>query len=212
MGIEPRAIYDIGANRGQFSTAALQHFPRALVVAFEPLPHHARRLRTLLPTPPHRVYECGVGARTEVRDLNVNSHDHSSSFLPLGASHISAFPSARAVGALRCEVRSLDEVALADDLPRPDLIKIDVQGFELAVLEGGAETVRRSRYVLVETSRRPLYEGEASLDSVVAAMRASEFIVDGFVGTLSDPRNGAPLQFDVLFKNRRSMPPHSEAK
>lgn len=78
---------------------------------------------------------------------------------------------------IRCEVRIWDEVDT-----RPDLVKIDVQGFESAVLRGGLQTIRNHRPILllenntdnpheevllVEGYRRASYErGQFHLDTL----------------------------------------------
>lgn len=55
-------------------------------------------------------------------------------------------------GELRVPCRRLDACIGEDKLPRPDLLKLDVEGAEAAVLEGAAHTLRTCRpIVLVAT-------------------------------------------------------------
>jgi hypothetical protein len=57
------------------------------------------------------------------------------------------------------------------EFPRADLMKIDVEGMELQVLEGGAETIRRCRPVLfvehLKNDRESLRQAILGLDYVV---------------------------------------------
>lgn len=80
--------------------------------------------------------------------------------------------------------RRLDSISSAEVLPDPDLVKIDVEGAEAAVLDGAAELLRRSRPML-------LIELHSTNEAV--AVRLEEL---GFVGRLigsAEPiRSGPP--------------------
>ncbi|MFO0683993.1 MAG: FkbM family methyltransferase [Sandaracinus sp.] len=55
---------------------------------------------------------------------------------------------------LRCRLASLERFAAQHELPRIDLLKIDVEGAELDVLRGVGDAWPRVRRVVVETDRR----------------------------------------------------------
>ncbi len=68
------------------------------------------------------------------------------------------------------------------------LLKLDVQGFELKVLEGATETLTRCAYVYAECSARELYEGQALYGEVAGFLaehgfreisRHNEMLIDG---------------------------------
>jgi FkbM family methyltransferase len=79
------------------------------------------------------------------------------------------------VKALEVPTKSLDDIAAG--LPRPiDVIKIDVQGGEYAILEGAAETFRSSVFFAeIEVSFIERYLGLKTFDEVVALMRSYGF-------------------------------------
>jgi hypothetical protein len=54
-------------------------------------------------------------------------------------------------------------------------------------------------YVLLETSFRPLYEGEKTFMEIARMMEDHGFEFLRPVDWLSDPRNGEVLQMDALF-------------
>jgi len=91
--------------------------------------------------------------------------------------------------------RELKSVPLED----PILLKLDVQGYEVQVLEGAAETLKKVDYVLLEASFRPLYEGEKTFLDIARMMEARGFEFLRPVAWLSDPHNGEVLQMDALF-------------
>jgi FkbM family methyltransferase len=137
-------IVDVGANVGQFANAAKLFFPEARVVSFEPDPDTYADLqvntRVLRDVESHNI---GLGDRDEV--LSFYRHE-----LSVMSSFSAQTDVAHHRGRAELPVRRLDDVLDPDD--RPDLLKIDVEGFERQVLEGAWETVSRSSYVLIELS------------------------------------------------------------
>jgi hypothetical protein len=63
-------------------------------------------------------------------------------------------------GELRVPIKRLD-ACLSTPPPRPVLLKIDVQGFELEVLQGATDLLPHIDAVYVEASYVELYEGQA---------------------------------------------------
>lgn len=72
----------------------------------------------------------------------------------------------------------LDDVAA---LPRLDMVKMDIQGAELTVLQHGAETLRDCVAIQVEVSYICLYEGQPSFGDVDVWMRARGFVPHCFL-------------------------------
>lgn len=133
-------VYDVGANLGFFSLVAARLGAR--VEAFEPLPETAAAARRSaeLNGVPVRVHELAVGAAAgEAAFLRVD--EGSWSHLADRGRH------ARTSGELRVRVASLDE--LRGELPSPAVIKVDVEGSEVAVLDGAAGLLREARPVIV---------------------------------------------------------------
>ena len=138
-------IVDVGANVGQFSNAAKLFFPEARVVSFEPDPEtyadlqvNTHGLRDV------ELHNIGLGDRDGV----ITFYRHELSVMSSFSDH--AADTANHRGSKQLPVCRLDAVLKSDD--RPDLLKIDVEGFERQVLQGAWETVSRSRYVLIEVS------------------------------------------------------------
>ena len=138
-------IVDVGANIGQFANAAKLFFPEARVVSFEPDPEAYADLQVnthgLRDVDLHNI---GLGDRDGVLPF----YRHRLSVMSSFSAH--ADDMARHRGCTELPVRRLDAVLDSDH--RPDLLKIDVEGFERQVLQGAWETVTRSRYLLIEVS------------------------------------------------------------
>jgi hypothetical protein len=92
--------------------------------------------------------------------LHVNNDDATSSLFPLNVEHnadLEHLHTLRTVRTLPVETRRLDEVLP----PGPvDFLKLDVQGAELMVLQGGPETLGRTAVVHCEVEFAPIYAGQ----------------------------------------------------
>ena len=83
----------------------------------------------------------------------------------------------------------------------PALLKIDVQGYELAVLAGCDSLLAAFAFVYVECSFVELYDGQALATDVVDFLSARGFALAG-VYNLTYNRVGAAVQGDFLFSRR----------
>ncbi|BBY87352.1 hypothetical protein MTOK_31340 [Mycolicibacterium tokaiense] len=158
---------DIGANRGQTIDSLRLYHKSAAVVAFEPNPVLAARLSKRYENDPNvTIHAFGLGDENGFFELFVPyyrgfmfdglaSFDYDSAHGWLNARRIYGFDEKHLkIERQRCEIRRWDEVGTT-----PDLIKIDVQGFEATVLRGGLETIRKDRPIfLLENNKEPTHE------------------------------------------------------
>jgi FkbM family methyltransferase len=139
-------VYDIGANLGFFSLVAARLVgPGGRVFAFEPAPDNAEAIRRNaelnllrnIVVMPRAVSSRRGSARLQVVD------DQSWSRLEEFGEH----PDTERV--LEVETVAIDELVGSGELPPPAFVKIDVEGAELAVLEGMLETIDEHRPAIV---------------------------------------------------------------
>jgi FkbM family methyltransferase len=128
---------DVGAHSGDVLGEMVRCAPEGRHIAFEPLPEFAERLRREFP---------GV----EVRNVALSSKPGRASF-----SYVADDPQQSGLvergheGAqtIDVELQTLDDALPDDYVPR--LVKIDVEGAEVEVLRGAAQTLRRHRPIVV---------------------------------------------------------------
>jgi len=202
FGEDFATVLDVGASRGQFALFASQSFPGAEIVCFEPQPGPAADLRRVLG---ERVDLIGaaLGPTRGSAEMNISARDDSSSLLGIGGRQVAEFPGTQTDHTIEVQVTTLDE-AVERPIKRPCLLKIDVQGFELDVLRGGAETLREVDVAFVECSFVELYDGQALVDEVVPFMLEAGFHFAG-VYNLSYSTDGAAIQGDFLFQRAGEM-------
>jgi FkbM family methyltransferase len=181
-------IVDVGASRGQFALFAAERWPQARLICFEPLPQSRELLERVLPS----------GRDPGELELHVSARDDSSSLLPIGETQTANFPGTQEASRLTVPVGVLSEQITAD-LARPMLLKIDVQGFELEVLEGAGDALDLVDEIFVECSFVELYTGQALAGEVVAHLHGRGFRLAGVHG-MARGADGTSLQADFLFR------------
>jgi FkbM family methyltransferase len=202
-GLPLRTVVDIGANRGQFSLFAVHAFPRARVTAFEPLRVPAAGYRRVLGgVRSVTLHEVAIGPQGGEAVMHVAARDDSSSLLPISPLQLRAFPGTGEVGAETVRVGRLCDFMEADDIGRPALIKLDVQGYELSALDGCEELLHRFDWVYTECSFLELYEGQALAEDLVYRLRERGFGIVDITG-VTRSKHGRALQADVLFGRRQ---------
>ena len=96
----------------------------------------------------------------------------------------------------RRRLRTLDSLLAGEPA---DLLKIDVQGYELQILEGAARSLTTAKAVILETSLIEINEGCPLLHEVVAYMHERGFVVFDMLETHRRRADAALLQIDFLF-------------
>lgn len=153
-----RAAIDIGANRGLYAIYLCRSAAR--LYCFEPLPWLAADLRRRFSRTPNVVIEnCALGSSNEVAPIRIpvtrnGQYDTRSSLVGDFRNQLVDGEDVVSITTVPVRVCRLDDFALED----VGFVKIDVEGFEMDVLEGGQGTLVRSRpnlFVEIEQKHRP---------------------------------------------------------
>ena len=138
-----RMVFDIGANAGIYSLAALAAQPNAMVHAFEPTPEIAARLRdsaALNRLNGLHVHPVAISAQDgQLALIRYRGDDGSNDGMNFVVSAASD-PAAERVTAV-----ALDRFCADQGIERVDLVKLDIQGNEPAALAGAAQLLADGR-------------------------------------------------------------------
>lgn len=152
-GFEPRVIYDIGACVLHWAREARKVWPGAIIIAFD-----ANEKMEFLYR--HVPYHIGVlGKRSgDVVDWYANPDypTGNSYYREVGFRDGALFPLGSSVPRT---TRSLDDVVAERGWLLPDLVKIDVQGSERDVIEGGRKTIDNAAHMIVEMQHERYNDG-----------------------------------------------------
>jgi FkbM family methyltransferase len=133
--LRPGSVFvDVGANIGLYTRLASRIVgPSGRVYAMEPQPAALRLLQANARDLPNTtILPLAIGEQSGEMEFFIKEKGDTSSFDPDGAA-----------SSVRVPVSTLDrELSTA---ARVDLVKIDVEGFEMEVLRGAVETLRRHR-------------------------------------------------------------------
>jgi FkbM family methyltransferase len=183
-------VVDVGANVGAF--ALLQARRGARVVAFEPNPDCFARLS-------HARRANGFDDRLTVLERAVGASPGSARLVVAGGNTLLGSVASPQPGAERqgfdvqrfdVEVDSLDRALPAAGVDRVDLLKLDAEGAEAAILRGAARTLPRVDRVVME------YHSDGVLLEVDAILREA-----GFDHVLRVP--GLPAGGLAYYRSRR---------
>jgi hypothetical protein len=101
-------------------------------------------------------------------------------------------------------VRCLDALLETDLLEPPELIKADVQGFELEVLRGAKRCLESTQLLLLEVSYRRIYRDLPLAHEVIAFAGDAGFRIYDICTYAGRPSDGELTQSDILFARESS--------
>ncbi len=197
----PHVIYDLGGNRGQWTLLAKSVFPSATVHAFEPLAAHCEEFRRHASNLPSvYLHSTALGEVAAELEMDMTSSSDSASLLPPNSLMKESY-GVHSGSKVRVKVVPLDTWCETHGLPPPDLIKLDLQGYELQALRGGIRQLAHARAVILELSFQELYTGQPLAGEVIAELENWGFRLEAFA---TDVRGGETLlQLDALFLRMR---------
>jgi FkbM family methyltransferase len=196
-------IVDVGANRGQFALIARKIFPRAKIVSFEPLEEPAEIFKKIFGSDPDVIlHACAIGKAQMTAAIHVTRDDDSSSLLPITKAQSDLFPAATEKETRQVLVYPLSQLIDPASVSSASLLKIDVQGYELNVLQGCEDILQKFSHVYVECSFIELYKGQALAHQVIAWLEDRNFVFTS-IHNLYYGKNGMAIQGDFLFSNRK---------
>jgi FkbM family methyltransferase len=147
-GFEPRVFFEIGSSNSGWSYQMATLFQAARFHLFEPLVdlkdfYRENTARIVQLRPDFRIYKIAVGDVDGTTKLGVDASGYSASTLVTEIDETFT-------ELVEVPIRRLDTFVFEQDLPRPDVLKIDVQGGELAVLIGAGSLLDTVQLIQAE--------------------------------------------------------------
>jgi FkbM family methyltransferase len=195
LGFRPAGAVDIGAYKGEWTVMARGIFPEARFLMLEAQESQREILEQV-------KAQSGSSVDYRIALLGAENRDgvdfHQYDIAPTGASVLVAQAGA-AARLVKCRMESLDTILRREGFRRPELIKIDVQGYELEVLKGGSEALAAAESVVMEVSLLELYKGNPLMHEVIAFMHERGFQCYDIPTLMRRPADHTLWQVDMIF-------------
>jgi FkbM family methyltransferase len=166
-------IVDGGASIGAVTELFLRQYATPTIHAFEPRPEAAAVMQNKFANQPRvTIHVCALGSANDTLTFNVVGHETSSSFFQPSNINHQYHPGEMLVETtIQVPVKQLDSV-LDSEI---DLLKLDLQGYELEALKGCGDLLPRIKAITTEVEFVPLYEGQPLFGDVDVFLRQHGF-------------------------------------
>ena len=157
-------VFDVGAHTGTTINAFRNMIPNAEIHAFEPGPLAFEALSTHYGSAKDVfLNNVGVGDLRETRTFFQNKSLVMSSFLPLGPDGWGKIGEEIPV-----DITTLDSYCEENQIPHISALKLDTQGYDLAVLRGSESLLATNRIqlILMEITFIEIYSGIPPFDEI----------------------------------------------
>lgn len=183
-GFLANVVYDVGASNGAWTWNAAKLLKGAEFHLFEPQmesdANYAKNIANVKRYTKATLHPIALGERNGTAHLQLFSSSAAASMLKPGIlSRIkSRLRGAPPRGTMKVPLFRLDDYARQKGLPAPDILKMDVQGYELEILKGAEEALQRSSLVLAECWLQRSYGPKTPLlHEAIAYFAARDFVL-----------------------------------
>lgn len=168
-----KSILDIGANVGNWTTQAMQIWPRASFFMIEANPECEGFLHSLCTT----AENCSLGIALLGESRREGVPFYTAGDCATGDSVYKelsdVYDGCKVVNLSQFTLKAICQHDFRHD--KFDLIKIDTQGSEVDIIKGGLEIVQNARCVILEVSDKPYNEGAPLAPEVIEYMGSIGF-------------------------------------
>ena len=197
VGFKPAGVVDVGANVGKWTSVAAEVFPEAKFHMIEAQPGLAPDLHAV-------ALQLGERATFGISLLGAERREGVPFYLLNTGSSVFEEVTNLEKEVVRLPMLRLDDIPEVAALPRPLLLKLDVQGYELEVLKGADATLIDAEVVLMEVALLPYNKGAPLMPEVVAFMNARDFVPYDICGQLRRVSDRGLFQVDMIFARNSS--------
>lgn len=196
---EPKIILDCGANIGFVTHQFLNHFPSAKVYAFEPNPEIFKKLENHYQQNNRvKCYGYGIAEKEGTLIFNVNNNSGTSSFLNPNTYHLNNLASKNSKE-IAVPIISIGKFLENENIKHIDLLKLDIEGYEIKALEGIKNLNEKVSVIYLEVNLIPTYHEQPLIEDVIYYLRKQDFYVYNFYGINENKHRQASITNLVFY-------------
>ena len=191
-GYAPKVVLDIGSAKGYWSLRAGSRWKSAEFYMIDPLTESEPSLKQI--TEKHARYHyllTAVGESCGEVVMNLTPDCDGSSALD--------YPGADPARQRRIPLATIDSLIEAGRIPPPNLVKLDVQGFEMQVLRGGEKLFKTADVLIVELNLYRFMPACPLAHEVIGYLAERGYQMFDLAGSLRRPFENDLGQIDVVF-------------
>lgn len=194
LGFTPRSVFDVGAYQGDFTAMCLDLWPDCEIHSFEALPEKLKQLQSRFKNKKVRIVGNLVG--DEQKDVQFFADETASSIL-----ESQEFTPKKK---LNLRMITLDHYVSQNNLPAPNLLKIDTQGYEYPILQGFGKNLEKVEALLLELNFIEIYHKVTLAHKIIQYLSEFGFVVYDICEIHRRPLDRALIQMDFLFVKESS--------
>lgn len=196
LGFDPQCIVDIGAYEGEWTKECLKIFPYANYLMVEAILQKQSRLNAIVSKYSNVKYELSLVGAQEGEEVSFTELETASSVLDeVIVKH----------NRVKRKMRRLDGIVKEQEINKVDLIKLDVQGYELEVLKGFGEFLQNTDIIIMECSLIDIHKNSPLVREVLNFMFDYGFVVYDICSVSTRrPLDKALWQTDLIFVKENS--------
>lgn len=187
---EIKTVIDVGANKGEFSLAALKVFERAKVYSFEPLPLLIKNHLSKIKEKRFAFFELALSNKnsTNYFNYNVNRKRRSSLLENVGERNLP-------IKKIKIKTKRFDSLNVP--LNKPCFLKIDVEGAEMLVLKGFGGKLNQVDILQIEVNFSDNFKHQAKISELVNLLEKYNF--KRFIQKNIIYKSRVPQSCDLIF-------------
>lgn len=202
-------LLDVGANTGQYAMRSRALGYQGRIVSFEPIASVYQQLsEAAKPQPQWETRPIGLGSRSEQLPIQVSDYSVYSSLLPPTSFLHQQYEGSQASKTELITIEPLD--ALFSQFYQPGdrvLLKLDVQGYEAAVLAGATQSLAQIDWLQLELSFVEHYVGEMLFPDMLAHLQQLGYTLIYLQPLSHNLSQGKVLQADGIFARLGKVQP-----
>ena len=193
-GLKCDYILDVGAYKGKFARLAISVFPESAIYLVEPLSEMSDKLEAFCKEhKKSKYFDFAVGPQSGMQSLKVFKDLAWSGFMD------EEIPQKEKRTPRMVEMWTIDSMIETRQIETPQLVKLDVQGFELEVLNGAQLLFGKTELFIIETALHNKHKNYPLIADIINYMNERGYVVYDFAGFLRHRQDGSLIECDLCF-------------
>ena len=195
---ESPIVIDGGAHKGEFVELIHRQYSEPLVYCYEPIPYLAQALQDkYVSSDKITIRAAALGASESIVELKINKILPATSFFESDEDYSEKYHHGNLETKERIEI---PQVRLDAEINRVDILKLDLQGYELEALRGSTGILSRVKLILLEVEFIPAYKDQPLFAEIDMFLRENGFKIFNLFD-LSTHSDGQLTSGDAIYLN-----------